>query len=78
MLLTSSISLQKVLKNGLNVYKVEKLCIFLWLCDIIFVAMAARRLNLQSVLFLNHEIHEFLFKYDDERYLYQSTKVVKN
>ena len=34
MLLTSSIGLQKVLKNGLNVYKIAKLCIFLWLCDI--------------------------------------------
>ena len=40
--------------------------------------MAIRRLNLQSVLFLNHEIQELLFKYDDERYLYQSIKVVKN
>ena len=39
--------------------------------------MATRRLNLQSVLLLNHEIQELLFKYDDERYLYQSTKVVK-
>ena len=74
MLLTSSIKLQKVLKNGLNVYKIAKSCIFLWL----FVAMATRRLNLQSVLFLNHEIQELLFKNDDERYLYQSTKVVKN
>ena len=44
----------------------------------IFVAMATRLLNLQSVLFLNHEIQELLFRYDDERYLYQSTKVVKN
>ena len=42
-----------------------------------FVAMATRRLNLQSVLFLNHGIQELLFKNDDERYLYQSTKVVK-
>ena len=39
--------------------------------------MATRRLNLQSVLFLNHEKQELLFQYDDERYLYQSTKVVK-
>ena len=76
MLLTSSISLQKVLKNGLNVYKIAKLCIFLN-GYVIFVAMATRRLNLQSVLFLNHEIQELLFMYDDERYLYQSTKVVK-
>ena len=76
MLLTSSISLQNVLKNGLNVYKIAKLCIFFGY--VIFVAMATRRLNLQSVLFLNHEIQELLFKYGDERYLYQSTKVVKN
>ena len=34
MLLTITISLQKVLKNGLNVYKIAKLCIFFWLCDI--------------------------------------------
>ena len=74
MLRTSSLSLKKVLKNGLNVYKIAKLCIFLCL----FIAMTTRRLNLQSVLFLNHEIQELLFKYDDERYLYQSTKVVKN
>ena len=45
---------------------------------VIFVAMATRRMNLQSVLFLNHEIQELLFKYDDERYLYQSTKVAQN
>ena len=77
MLLTSSISLQNVLKNGLNVYKIAKLCIF-QNGYVIFVAMATRRLNLQSVLFLNHEIQELLFMYDDERYLYQSTKVVKN
>ena len=38
--------------------------------------MATRRLNLQSVLFLNQEIQELLFKYDNEGYLYQSTKVV--
>ena len=40
--------------------------------------MATRRLNLQSVLFLKNEMKELLFKYDDERNLYQSTKVVKN
>ena len=76
MLLTSSISLQKVLKNGLNVYKIANYASFFGY--VIFVAMATRRLNLQSVLFLKHEIQELLFKYDDERYLYQSTKVVKN
>ena len=76
LLLTSSISLQKVLKNGLNVYRKQNYASFFGY--VIFVAMATRRLNLQSVLFLNHEKQELLFKYDDERYLYQSTKVVKN
>ena len=37
--------------------------------------MVTRYINLQTVLFLNHGIQEFLFKYDDGRYLYQSTKV---
>ena len=39
--------------------------------------MVTRYLNLQIVLFLNHEIQEYLFKYDDGRYLYQSTKIAK-
>ena len=39
--------------------------------------MVTRRLNLQNVLFLNHEKQELLFKYDDERYLYQSQKMSK-
>ena len=77
MLLTSSISLQKVLKNGLNVHiKYQNYASFFGY--VIFVTMATRRLNLQSVLFLNHEIQELLFKFVDERHLYQSTKVVKN
>ena len=41
---------------------------------VLFDAMVTRYINLQIVLFLNHEKQEFLFKYDDERYLYQSTK----
>ena len=40
----------------------------------IFVAMGTRRMNSQSVLFLNHEIQELLFKYDDKRYLNQFYK----
>ena len=39
---------------------------------VISVAMATRRMNLQNVLFLNHEKQELLFKYDDERYIYIS------
>ena len=44
---------------------------------VLFVAMVTRYKNLQIVLFLNHEIQEYLFKYDDGRYLYQSTKIAK-
>ena len=42
---------------------------------VIFVAMATRRMNLQSILFLNHEIQEFLFMNDDKGCLYHSTKL---
>ena len=34
--------------------------------------------NLQSVLFLSHNIQDVLFKNDDERYPYQSLKFAKN
>ena len=40
--------------------------------------MATRHMNLQSVLFLNHEIQGLLFKYNDEKCLYLSTKVAKS
>ena len=43
---------------------------------VLFVAMQTRHMNLQSILFLNHEIQGLLFMYDHKRYLYQSTKVV--
>ena len=33
--------------------------------------MATRLLNLQGVLFLNHNIQWLLLKYDDDRYLYE-------
>ena len=39
--------------------------------------MATRLLNLQGVLFLNHNIQWLLIKYDDDRYLYLSIKVAK-
>ena len=35
-------------------------------------------MNLRNVLFLNNEEQELLFKYEDERFLYQSTKVAHN
>ena len=44
----------------------------------IFVAMATRRRNLQSILFLNHEIKGFLFMNDDKGSLYHSTKLPLN
>ena len=50
--------------------------LFLFSCGII-VAMATRLLNLQGVLFLNHNIQWLLLKYDDDRYLYLSTKLTK-
>ena len=43
-------------------------------CGII-VAMATRLLNLQGVLFLNHNIQWLFLKYDDDRYLYSRPKV---
>ena len=45
---------------------------------LLFVAMATRYMILQSILFLNHVIQQLLFVYDDKRYLYQSTKIVRN
>ena len=46
--------------------------------DVLFVAMATRRMNSQSVLFLNHEIQELLSKNEEKRFLYQFTKIAKN
>ena len=40
----------------------------------IFVAMATRHMNLQSILFLSHETKGFLFMNDDKGCLYHSTK----
>ena len=51
---------------------------YLFYNNCIIVAMATRLLNLQGVLFLNHNTQWLLLKYDDDRYLYQSTKVAKN
>ena len=69
------ISPQQLLKL-ISKHKNSKIVLFSLGCEL-FVAMVTRYIKLQIVLFLNHEIQEFLFKYDDGRYLYQSTKVVK-
>ena len=60
------ISLQKLSKNDL---KTEN-CVLI-------VAMTTICLNLQSVSLLGHNIQELLYKNDDERYPYQSTKFAK-
>ena len=57
-------------------FKNSKIKLFLFSCGII-VAMATRLLSLQGVLFLNHNIQWLLLKYDDDKYLYLSTKVAK-
>ena len=65
-----------VAKIDLKTQKHSKIVLFSLGC-VLFVAMVTRYTNLQIVLFLNHDIQEFIFKYDDGRYLYQSTKVAK-
>ena len=71
------IILQNLLKIDLKTPKIAKVCIFIVHC-VIFVAMATRRMNLWNVLFLNYEQQELLFTYEDETYLYKSTKVAQN
>ena len=44
---------------------------------VLIVAMTIICLNLQSVSLLGHNIQELLYKNDDERYPYQSTKFAK-
>ena len=46
--------------------------------SVLFVAMTTRHMNLQSILYLNHEMQGLLFMYDDKRYFHRSTKVDKN
>ena len=69
------ISPQQLLKL-ISKHKNSKIVLFS-LGRVLFVAMVTRYINLQIVLFLNHEIQEFLFKYDDGWYLNQSSKVAK-
>ena len=45
---------------------------------LLFVSMATRYMILQSILFLNRVKQQLFFVYDDKRYLYQSTKIVRN
>ena len=69
------ISLQKLSKIDLKT-KNCKLLLFSIGC-VLTVAMTTICLNLQSVLLLDHNIQELLYKNDDKRYPYQSTKFAK-
>ena len=53
-----------------------KILLFSFGC-VLIVAMTTICLNLQSVSLLGHNIQELLYKNDDERYPYQSTKFSK-
>ena len=55
----------KVAKNDLKTPQKAQFMQFYFGC-VIFVAMATRRRNLQSILFLNHETQGFLFMNDDK------------
>ena len=62
-------------KIDLKTENCKKFAIFVWLridcCHDNYL------LNLQSVSLLGHNIQELLYKNDDERYPYQSTKFAK-
>ena len=62
--------LEKLISNTQN----STIMKFFFGC-VIFVAMATRRRNLQSILFLNHETQGFPFMNDDKGCLYHSTKL---
>ena len=69
------ISLQKLSKIDL---KTENCKILLFSFDcVLIVAMTTICLNLQSVSLMGHNIQELLYKNDDERYPYQSTKFAR-
>ena len=53
-----------------------KILLFSFGC-VLIVAMTTICLNLQSVSLLGHNIQELLYKNDDERYPYPSTKFAK-
>ena len=69
------ISLQKLSKIDLKTENC-KIWLFSFGC-VLIVAMTTICLNLQSVSLLGHNIQELLYKIDDERYPYQSTKFAK-
>ena len=68
-------SLQKLPKIYLKTENC-KILLFSFGC-VLIVAMTTICLNLQSVSLLGHNIQELLYKNDDERYPYQSTKFAK-
>ena len=75
MMIDIYICLHKLSKNDL---KTENCKILLFLfCCVLIVAMTTICLNLQSVSLLGHNVQELLYKNDDERYPYQSTKFAK-
>ena len=69
------ISLQKLSKIDLKTENC-KILLFSFGC-VLIVAITTICLNLQSVSLLGHNIQELLYKNDDERYPYQSTKFAK-
>ena len=69
------ISLQKLSKIDLKTENC-KILLFSFGC-VLIVAMTTICLNLQSVSLLGHNIKGLLYKNDDERYPYQSTKFAK-
>ena len=70
------ISLKKLSKIDLKTENCKILLFFLFGC-VLIVAMTTICLNLQSVSLLGHNIQELLYKNDDERYPYQSTRFAK-
>ena len=69
------ISLQKLSKIDLKTENC-KILLFSFGC-VLIVALTTICLDLQSVSLLGHNIQELLYKNDDERYPYQSTKFAK-
>ena len=67
-----NISLQKLSKIDLKTENC-KILLFSFGC-VLIVAMTTICLNLQNVSLLGHYIQELLYKDNDERYPYQSTK----
>ena len=75
MIIDIYICLQKLSKIDLKTENC-KILLFSFGC-VLIVTMATICLNLQSVSLLGHNVQELLYKNDDERYPYQSTKFAK-